>query len=284
VALISVDCGKCGASISSEAGTRSFLCQYCGTRGEISPDIREVPSTEKFATLARKAIDRGEYGKAVQLCEEGFKLDPSHKELLEIEEQARAAIANMSTDMDGEVSKFAEAENYHNQASSVLSSLQINNQVYGSNSALTGATPANVDLGLKYVDRSLELFPENAIYLNTKALLLSEGKNDKVKALALLEKAHKIAPRDINIEQNLATVKSSGCFVATAAMGSSTDPIVVKLRAWRDGTLTHTKPGRQFIAAYYRACPRLVPLIDKSPARRAIVRFGLRAFVRLLKI
>lgn len=103
--------------------------------------------------------------------------------------------------MDEEsIQKSAEAEQYHLKAMFILHELQANKKVYGSNSALTGASPANVDLALQYINRSLEYFPENAIYLNLKALLLWEGKGDKIEAASLLERAAALKPTDIDIQ------------------------------------------------------------------------------------
>ena len=80
-----------------------------------------------------------------------------------------------------EIEKQQEAEQYHLKALFILHELQANKQVYGSNSALTGAKPANVSLALQYIDRSLDLFPENGVYLNLKAILLWEGKRQFLK-------------------------------------------------------------------------------------------------------
>lgn len=97
----------------------------------------------------------------------------------------------------------SEAEDYANQALSILHSLQANMEIYGSNSQTSGASPANVEFAIKCIGRSLEYFPDNSKYLNTKALLLSEGMGDVAQAIALLTKAAEIDPRDLNIENNL---------------------------------------------------------------------------------
>ena len=176
-----------------------------------------------------------------------------------------------------------EAENYAAQAMFVIHQLQANIQVYGSNSMLTGATPANVDLGLQYIDHSLELFPDNPIYLNTKALLLTDGKGDKEGARNLLERAAKLAPRDINIQNNLNAVSNGGCFIATAAFGTPFSDELNTLRRWRDTDLTNTMLGRLFIRVYYAVAPHVASLIREHPRVRAVVRAALRPFAAWLQ-
>lgn len=157
--------------------------------------------------------------------------------------------------------KWMEAEDYAFRATSILDELQINLKVYKSNSSLSGADPANVDLGLQYIDRSLEYFPDNVNYLNIKSLLLSEGKGRKAEAIALLEKAASINPRDITIQNNLNTAKSSACFVATQVYGCDSGRELDTLRKWRDKVLMQTGLGRSFVRWYYRAGPILADAV-----------------------
>jgi hypothetical protein len=140
-----------------------------------------------------------------------------------------------------------------------------------------------VDLGLKYVDRALEFFPESANYMNTKVLLLSEGKADKVGALKLLEKAHAANPRDITIENNLQNLKSNGCFVATAALGSPHHPTVTVLRSWRDEYLLTRPWGRAFVDYYYKVSPDLSKSIERRPLAKKIIRPVLAILVVFIK-
>jgi tetratricopeptide (TPR) repeat protein len=245
--------------------------------------MKEPPTAAKYLILARRAFERDEFGKALQLAEEGLLLEPQNTSLLEMEEKASASLRELSNNIAAENSRLNEAAHYSLQAGFILNDLQANIAVYGSNSPLAGANPADVDIGLKYVDRALELSPDNAVYLNQKALLLAEGKGDKASAIKLLEKAHALSPRDINIEQNLKDAKSNGCFVATAALGSADDPTVVGLRKWRDEYLIHRKWGRTFVFHYYRVSPDLSKLISRRPILKRCVRAMLLVFVFLIQ-
>ena len=161
--------------------------------------------------------------------------------------------------------------------------LQANIEVYGSNSALVGANPANVDLAIRYIDRSLEYFPENPKYLNLKALLLAEGKGMKVEAKAMLEKAHALNPRDINIENNLSALKSGGCFIATAAFGSEFGTELDVLRWWRGNVLLKSVVGRWIVRAYYLGGPKIALLVKVSPKTRSAIRWVLRRVVMKIR-
>lgn len=183
----------------------------------------------------------------------------------------------------GEFERLNEAEQYRLQAEFILHSLQANIQVYGSNSAFAGCNPADVDLALKYINRSLELYPNNPAYLNLKALFLIEGKGQKEEGIALLERAHQLNPRDITIEDNLNKAKqSSGCFIATAAYGSPEMWQVRALRAWRDDVLIESTLGRRFVAAYYRLSPPVANWIEDRKVLRGLVRLALFPITRPL--
>lgn len=185
--------------------------------------------------------------------------------------------------MDEEFDKLAEAEDYHLQAEFILHELQANLEVYGSNSALSGAQPANIDLALQYSNRCLEYFPDNPKYLNLRALLIGEGLKKKDEAIRLLRRAHDLAPRDINIANNLKTFETSKCFVATAAYGTPFHADISALRYWRDNTLLKSLYGRMFVRGYYRLSPPIAGIIEKSELARKATRALLRPFVGFVK-
>ncbi len=182
-----------------------------------------------------------------------------------------------------EFDKIAEAEDYHVQAEFILHQLQANLEVYGSNSVLSGASPANVDLALQYNDRCLEYFPENPKYLNLRALLVGEGKGDKAGAITILKRAHALAPRDINIANNLKTFETSKCFIATAAYGTPFAEEISVLRKWRDTSLQASVLGRKVIFVYYKISPGIASFISRHEKLKWSVRCVLKPIVWMLR-
>lgn len=189
-----------------------------------------------------------------------------------------------SSQMDAmETETLIEAQQYHLKAQFIFHELQANKKVFGSNSALVGANPANVDLALQYIDRSLEFAPENAIYLNLKALLLWEGLGQKEQATTLLEKAAQLNPRDIDIQNNLKAIKTSQCIVATAAFGSPLASEVHLLRWWRDEILNTSKVGLWVVYIYYSISPPIARIVAKHNYARAVIRLCLYPIIHQVK-
>jgi hypothetical protein len=69
------------------------------------------------------------------------------------------------------------------------------------------------------------------------------------------------------------------CFIATAAYGSPSAPEVRLLRRFRDRVLLKSRPGRAFVAWYYRVSPGVAERIAESHALRAVVRGALAPLV-----
>lgn len=190
------------------------------------------------------------------------------------------AICDSTPDIH-ELNSKSEAENYHLQAQFIFNELSANLQVYGSNSALTGANPANVNLAIEYINRSLEIEPENAVYLNLKGLLIWNGLGDKAGAKPLIEKAAKLDPRNITIQHNLKSLQDpNGCFIATAAFGTPVAYEVNELRLFRDTWLVKRKSGQLFIKTYYALSPNLANFISDKPVLKKIIRRGLKPIIR----
>lgn len=178
------------------------------------------------------------------------------------------------------VKNKTEAEIYHLQASFIFNELDANLRVYGANSVLVGATPANIDLALEYINRSIQLEPENPIYLNLKGLLIWHGLGDKVAAKPYIEKAAKLDPKNTTIQNNLKSLEdSNGCFIATAAFGTPMAYEVDELRLFRDVILSRYIAGRVFIKTYYKLSPPVAKFISKRPFLKRVVRALLKPVI-----
>ena len=71
----------------------------------------------------------------------------------------------------------------------------------------------------------------------------------------------------------------SGCFIATAAYGSSWEPHVVTLRQFRDEYLLKNKLGTKFVETYYRFSPPMADYIAEHDNLRSVARIGLAPLV-----
>jgi hypothetical protein len=65
----------------------------------------------------------------------------------------------------------------------------------------------------------------------------------------------------------------SGCFIATAAMGSSEEMHVLELRCFRDRVLLRSRLGEKFVNSYYDWSPPVARQIQKSSFARFAVRW-----------
>jgi YVTN family beta-propeller protein len=76
---------------------------------------------------------------------------------------------------------------------------------------------------------------------------------------------------------------AGGCFIATAAYGSSMAREVVTLRRFRDHHLMKSEAGREFVRLYYRYSPAVADYIRERESLRAAVRWGLWPVVAVIK-
>ncbi len=74
-----------------------------------------------------------------------------------------------------------------------------------------------------------------------------------------------------------------GCFIATAAFGSSLDPHVVTLRIFRDKYLLTNTPGREFVKVYYRYSPLMAQLIRDNEVLRVFTRISLAPVIYFIE-
>ena len=153
--FIAIDCMKCGANLEVDETATTYTCKYCRTVHERDYSNSATPTPNSYGVMAKRAIANSEFGKALQFIEQGLVIDPHNDNLLRLENEAKAGLATL---VDGHtalaqeelnaIQKESEAEQYKLQAEFILHELQANIQVYGSNSVLQGATPANVDLAI----------------------------------------------------------------------------------------------------------------------------------------
>ena len=141
----------------------------------------------------------------------------------------------------------------------------------------------------KVMDAKLDL-EVDAQRRDNKYYEANRSTRDHVDAFNMLKKEGKLTSHKIvsDLETGAGKLRiesKSGttCFVATAAYGDPDHPDVVFLRAFRDGTLKASAPGRAFIAFYWKVGPVLAKPLLRWPALRRGARGALEVIVWLLK-
>lgn len=74
-----------------------------------------------------------------------------------------------------------------------------------------------------------------------------------------------------------------GCFIATAAFGTTMEPEVQTLRNFRDNQLLTNKAGKTFVKYYYMFSPPIADVIAKVSSLRFIVRIILLPLIKFVK-
>ena len=75
-----------------------------------------------------------------------------------------------------------------------------------------------------------------------------------------------------------------GCFIATAAYGTSMEAEIDVLRSVRDTYLLDNAVGTAFVDAYYRVSPYIAVYVAKSPVLAAMVRVALTPVIAVSKL
>ncbi|MEM3421057.1 MAG: CFI-box-CTERM domain-containing protein [Candidatus Hadarchaeum sp.] len=83
---------------------------------------------------------------------------------------------------------------------------------------------------------------------------------------------------NLNLER-----RGGGCFIATAAFGTSMAHEINVLRSFRDNYLMRESAGRGFISLYYRVSPTVAKLISRSRALKFITRMLLLPIVKAVQ-
>lgn len=76
----------------------------------------------------------------------------------------------------------------------------------------------------------------------------------------------------VSADYTFTTTTSSGCFIATAAYGTSTAEQINILREFRDEVLLPNKVGTAFVSFYYRSSPPIADFISQHEFLRTMVR------------
>ena len=106
----------------------------------------------------------------------------------------------------------------------------------------------------------------------------SDYLTDEIEIKSQLDKLKKEVrglAQEAGIEVKKQSSQGAGCFIATAAMGSSAHPKVEILRYYRDEVLDKSTTGRFFIKCYYLASPPIAKWISKGNMRKKAVRIAL---------
>jgi hypothetical protein len=77
--------------------------------------------------------------------------------------------------------------------------------------------------------------------------------------------------------------RGGGCFIATAAFGTSAVHEINILRSFRDNFLMRGDSGQKFISFYYRISPAVAKAVEKSPALKLATRVMLAPFIKVAK-
>jgi len=77
--------------------------------------------------------------------------------------------------------------------------------------------------------------------------------------------------------------RGGGCFIATAAFGTSTSHEINVLRSFRDNFLARERAGRKLIAFYYIVSPPIAKIIEKSSALKFVTRVVLNPIIKAVQ-
>jgi len=97
-------------------------------------------------------------------------------------------------------------------------------------------------------------------------------KSDSIEVRADKDDAVDESNEDNNSEQDTFPAAGGGCFIATAAYGTSTAAEIDVLRAFRDEVLLQNSLGSQLVEWYYQTSPPVADFISENAVLRTLVR------------
>ena len=110
--------------------------------------------------------------------------------------------------------------------------------------------------------------------INSKKIVLESNETTSKKLHVILRSLHydlfSSKTYESYLEENNKLASGSGCFIATASMGSYNNPVVIDLRVFRDEWLLRRNWGVKFTDLYYKYGPRLATLIENSKILKKI--------------
>ncbi len=87
-----------------------------------------------------------------------------------------------------------------------------------------------------------------------------------------------------NFQKDNPGASGGGCFIVTAAYGSSMDSHVMVLQEFRDRFLLTNQVGEEFVKLYYAFSPPLADFIAKNETLRKVVRYSLLPVIALAHV
>jgi hypothetical protein len=121
---------------------------------------------------------------------------------------------------------IAKAQQLHLAAQQRYIKINAHIKVYGTRNAETEQLARN---GIEFVEAALKIVPDSPAYLNTYALLVTDGLGDTKLGLEILQKAAKLAPDDIQIQQNIRDIQASGRVPHASTVGVIAFIVVVAI-------------------------------------------------------
>ena len=76
--------------------------------------------------------------------------------------------------------------------------------------------------------------------------------------------------------------QNKACYIATMAYGNYDHPQVLKLRSFRDDTLSKSRLGTWLISKYYLYSPKLVRILQNKKSVNYLIRKLLNQFIKLI--